>query len=39
MYMSIFGHLRLGIKAERKEIELKEEVMGGRVPNLRSVNR
>src|SRR5581483_6277963 len=26
-YMSAFGHLRLGIKAERKEIELKEEML------------
>jgi hypothetical protein len=25
--MSIFGRLRLGIKAERKEIEIKEEVL------------
>jgi hypothetical protein len=26
-YMSIFGRLRLGIKAERTDIELKEEVL------------
>lgn len=30
IYMSIFGRLRLGIKAERKEIEIKEEVLGRR---------
>jgi hypothetical protein len=30
IYMSIFGRLRLGIKAERKEIELKEEVLARR---------
>jgi hypothetical protein len=27
IYMSIFGRLRLGIKSERKEIEIKEEVL------------
>jgi len=27
VYMSIFGRLRLGIKSERKEIEIKEEVL------------
>jgi hypothetical protein len=27
IYMSIYGRLRLGIKAERKEIEIKEEVL------------
>jgi hypothetical protein len=27
IYMSIYAHLRLGIKAERKEIELREEVL------------
>lgn len=27
LYMSIYGRLRLGIKGERKEIELKEEVL------------
>jgi hypothetical protein len=27
VYMSIYGRLRLGIKAERKEIEIKEEVL------------
>jgi hypothetical protein len=27
LYMSIYGRLRLGIKAERKEIELKEEAL------------
>jgi hypothetical protein len=26
--MSVFGRLRLGIQAERKEIEIKEEVLG-----------
>jgi hypothetical protein len=30
IYMTAFGRLRLGIKAERKEIELKEEVLGQR---------
>ena len=25
LYMSIFGRLRLGIKSERTEIEIKEE--------------
>jgi hypothetical protein len=30
VYMSIFGRLRLGIKAERTEIELKEEVLASR---------
>ena len=30
VYMSIFGRLRLGIKAERTEIELKEEVLSNR---------
>ena len=30
IYMSIYAHLRLGIKAERKEIELKEEVLARR---------
>jgi choline-glycine betaine transporter len=30
VYMSIFGRLRLGIKAERTEIELKEEVLANR---------
>ena len=30
IYMSIFGRVRLGIKAERKEIEIKEEVLGRR---------
>ncbi len=30
IYMSVFGRLRLGIKAERKEIEIKEEVLGRR---------
>jgi hypothetical protein len=30
IYMSIFGRLRLGIKAERTEIELKEEVLANR---------
>jgi hypothetical protein len=39
IYMSIFGRLRLGIKAERKEIELKEETLEGRARTLRSVNR
>ena len=29
IYMSVFGRLRLGIQAERKEIEIKEEVLGG----------
>jgi hypothetical protein len=27
VYMSIYGRLRLGIKAESKEIEIKEEVL------------
>ena len=27
LYMSIYGRLRLGIKSERKEIELKEEAL------------
>ena len=27
VYMSAYGRLRLGIKSERKEIELKEEVL------------
>ncbi len=27
IYMSIFGRLRLGIKSERKDIEIKEEVL------------
>src|SRR3954466_12972016 len=27
IYMSIFGRLRLGLKSERKEIEIKEEVL------------
>jgi hypothetical protein len=27
IYMSIFGRLRLGIKSERQEIEIKEEVL------------
>ena len=27
IYMSVFGRLRLGIKAERVDIELKEEVL------------
>jgi hypothetical protein len=27
IYMSIYAHLRLGIKAERKEIELRDEVL------------
>jgi hypothetical protein len=27
VYMSIYGRLRLGIKSERKEIELKQEVL------------
>ena len=27
VYMSAYGRLRLGIKAERKEIEIKEEVL------------
>jgi hypothetical protein len=27
IYMSVYGRLRLGIKAERKEIEIKEEVL------------
>jgi hypothetical protein len=39
IYMSIFGRLRLGIKAERKEIELKESALESRAPALRSVNR
>jgi hypothetical protein len=30
VYMSVFGRLRLGIKAERKEIEIKEEVLESR---------
>ena len=30
LYMSIYGRLRLGIKSERKEIELKEEALGRR---------
>ena len=30
IYMGFFGRLRLGIKSERKEIELKEEVLGRR---------
>jgi hypothetical protein len=30
IYMSIFGRLRLGIKAESKEIEIKEEALGRR---------
>jgi hypothetical protein len=30
IYMSAFGRLRLGIKAERKEIEIKEEVLARR---------
>ena len=30
IYMSIFGRLRLGIKAERAEIEIKEEVLAHR---------
>ena len=30
IYMSIFGRLRLGIKAERTEIEIKEEVLANR---------
>ena len=30
IYMSAFGRLRLGIKSERKEIELKEEVLARR---------
>jgi hypothetical protein len=34
MYMSIFGRLRLGIKAERKEIELKESALESRAPTL-----
>jgi hypothetical protein len=34
LYMSIYGRLRLGIKAERKEIEIKEEVLErGGVPD------
>ena len=36
IYMSIYGRLRLGIKAERKEIELKEEVLGQSELNERS---
>jgi hypothetical protein len=27
VYMSIFGRLRLGIKSERKDIEIKEDVL------------
>src|SRR6266545_1136220 len=30
IYMSIFGRLRLGIQSERKEIEIKEEVLSRR---------
>ena len=30
MYMSAFARLRLGVTAERKEIELKEEVLARR---------
>ena len=30
IYMSIFGRLRLGIQSERKELEIKEEVLAQR---------
>ena len=30
VYMSVYAHLRLGIKAERKEIEIRDEVLARR---------
>lgn len=30
LYMSVFGRLRLGIKAERKDIEIREQVLARR---------